>query len=147
MSQEPITEPTPFEKAVASAAAVNGHWYFDEYLYRGEPNGQNGGQYKGSHVVVGIRYVDQFGDVQTKLFPPMPVGDLPGQVPLSLIFPEAAVALQRGLDAANTKIAELETTIAGKNLTIEAKQASIDELANDLHAASTKLANVAHAIA
>ena len=140
MSQQPITEPTPFEKAVAMAAAVNGQWYFDEYLYRGEANGENGGQYKGSHVVVGIRYTDQFGDVQTKLFPPMPVGDLPGQVPLSLIFPEAAVALQRGLDAANATIAEQAATIA-------AHVATIAEKTTALNTANAKLAAVANAIA
>ena len=133
MSQEPITEPTPFEKAVAMAATVKGNWYFDEYLYRGESNGTNGGQYKGSHVVVGIEYTDQFGDVQRKLFAPMPVGDLPGQVPLSLIFPEAAVALQRAVDSLTARVATLEP--------------QVESLTAQLASANGKLAAVATAIA
>ena len=29
---------TPLQKAQLAAEAVEGTWYFDEYLYRGEPN-------------------------------------------------------------------------------------------------------------
>lgn len=126
MPDPEISQPTAFQKAVAAAAAVNGQWYFDEYLYRGEPNGKDGGQYKGSHVVVGIDYIDQFGERQTKLYPPMPVGSLPGEVPLGLIFPEAAVAMQRELDARAALIA--------------AADARITELAQDNQALREQLA-------
>lgn len=139
----PDAEPqqiTSFAKAVAAAQQAGGQWFFDEYLYRGQPNGQNGGQYKGSHVVVGIDYVDPFGDRQTKLYPPMPVGDLPGQVPLSLIFPEAAVAMQRELDARAATITAHETTIAQQ-------AASIESLTASLASANSKLSAVASTIA
>ena len=131
---------TPLQKAQLAAEAVEGTWYFDEYLYRGEPNDQPGGQYKGSHVVVGIRYTDQFGDAQTKLFPPMPVGDMPEAVPLGAIFPEAAVAMQRTLDAQTTTIAEHVATIAAHVATMAEQNATIEAL-------NAKLAAVAAAIA
>lgn len=131
---------TSFEKAVAAAQQASGEWYFEEYLYRGQPSGENGGKYKGSHVVVGIDYIDPFGDRQTKLFPPMPVGELPSDVPLGAIFPTAAVAMQRELDTRAQTIAEQAALITQQTESIQA-------LTEALNAANAKLAAVAEAIA
>lgn len=114
-------------------------WWVEEYLARGKPSKQEGGEIAGAHVTFGVESTKPNGVVGREIFGPYPVGDMPDGIPLGDMLNELNKAQQLSLETLTSQVASNEGDLKTRQADLDDKVAQLAQVSEDLSKQQTEL--------